>query len=37
MLAGYKDINIVSNEFEIRIQPWTAELAAHDQFKKSFT
>ena len=30
------DNYIVSNEFEFgRIQPWTAELAALDQFKKS--
>ena len=35
----YKDKYIVLNEFEIRPDPTmdTAELAALDQFKKSFT
>ena len=37
ILAGNKDKNIVSNEFEIGlIQPWTTEVVALDQFKKIF-
>ena len=39
ILAGNKDNYIVSNEFGIRPDPTmdTAELAAFDQLKKSFT
>ena len=39
ILAGNKDNYIVSNEFEIRLDPTmdTVELAALDQLNKSFT
>ena len=38
ILAGHKDKYIVSDKFELgQIQPWTLELAAHDQLKEFFT